>query len=256
MKVISLINEKGGVGKTTLAIHLAAGLAIKGLRVLLIDADAQANATVSLGMPPQPGLYELMVREAAWDDLLRYPEPARYSNAPVTGTLALLPSNVETRLIAEATDRLMVLHERLQELDGQVDIVMMDTSPTPSMTHAAIYIATDALVLPTLLENLSIRGVVNSLARRKEYGNIRLAYQLPNIDVLGIVPMMSQRTREHRECMALLTEKFGSAVWDAIRRDTLYNESSRRLRTLFAYAPESEAAKVMWSMVEKVAQYA
>lgn len=255
--VISLINEKGGVGKTTVAENLAAGLAIRGQRVLFIDADAQANATISLKLEPQPGLYDLLVREASWDDLLRYPKRELWAgeHAP-QGMLALLPSNVETRLIADATDRLTVLHERLLEIEDQVDVVVIDTSPTPSMTHAAIYLASDAMLMPTQLANLSIVGIAKSLLRRKEYSMIREGYRLSSINVLGILPMMTQRTRECRECRELLVGKFGGAVWDDLPRDTLWEQASRRTRTIFAYAPESKAAGLMWKVVDKVLAYA
>ena len=71
MKTITLLNEKGGVGKTTLAIHIAAGLAIRGKRVVLVDADAQANSTSQLQIAEAPGIHDLLVREAEWNDVLK-----------------------------------------------------------------------------------------------------------------------------------------------------------------------------------------
>lgn len=254
MKVISLINEKGGVGKTTLALHVAAGLAIKGLRVLLMDADAQANTTVSMGFKPEPGLYNLLVREASWDDLLRYPAAQRWSGDVQTdGLLALLPGNVESRLIADATDRLAGLHERLQELVDQVDVVVIDTPPTPSMAHAAVYFASDAVLLPTQLETLSVLGVANSLSRLKETNLMRSGYGLPPIQTLGIVPTMTKRTKEHKRCLALLQQKYAHLLCEGMTQDTLWSEASGRLRTVFAYAPESRAAAQAWDLLGRVA---
>ena len=71
MKIVTLLNEKGGVGKTTTATHLAAGLAIRGHRVLLLDTDPQGHATVTLGNKKMPGFYDLMVRNAAFEDIVR-----------------------------------------------------------------------------------------------------------------------------------------------------------------------------------------
>jgi chromosome partitioning protein len=71
MHVITLLNEKGGVGKTTLATHIGAGLAVRGLRVIIIDADPQGHATVSLGMQRKPGLYDLLVRDASFTSVLQ-----------------------------------------------------------------------------------------------------------------------------------------------------------------------------------------
>ena len=72
MKIITLLNEKGGVGKTTLATHIAAGLAFRGFRVVLVDADPQGHATVALGLPKEPGLYDLLVRDAPFKSVLRF----------------------------------------------------------------------------------------------------------------------------------------------------------------------------------------
>ena len=64
--IISIASQKGGVGKTTLATHIAAGLAVKGHRVVLVDSDPQGHATVALGLPKEPGLYDLLVRDASF----------------------------------------------------------------------------------------------------------------------------------------------------------------------------------------------
>ena len=70
MKIVTLLNEKGGVGKTTLATHLAAGLAIRGKRVILVDADPQGHATIAFGLSKEPGFYDLIVRNAPFQKVL------------------------------------------------------------------------------------------------------------------------------------------------------------------------------------------
>ena len=103
-RIISIASQKGGVGKTTIATHIAAGLAVRGMRVLLVDADPQGHATVSLGLQKEPGLYDLLVRDATFKSVLRFIPPKSYQipNQAVNGQLFVLPSNVETRNIANS----------------------------------------------------------------------------------------------------------------------------------------------------------
>ena len=136
MKVVTLLNEKGGVGKTTVATHLATGLAIKGYRVLLVDADPQGHATVMFGLSKEPGLSDLLIRNAPYQRVLRPIPPEMYEipGEPVRGRLYLISSNVETRNISTSMSNILVFRDRLLPLETTVDVVIVDTSPTPRST--------------------------------------------------------------------------------------------------------------------------
>lgn len=255
MQIITMLNEKGGVGKTTLATHIAAGLAVRGQRVLLVDADPQGHASVALGLQKEPGLYDLLVREANFKTVLRYIPPKVYQvgEQPVQGQLFLLPSNVETRNIANSISDSFAVKERFQELAGSIDVVIFDTSPTPSLLHGAIYIATDALLYPTTCEYLSFDGLVESIKHRQAAEAHRSQWGLNNIHVLGIVPTMYRtKTLEHSENLSQLQQQFGDLVWEPIAQRTIWAEAAAIRRPVFAFAPESAAAKDAWRLVTRV----
>ena len=102
MRIVTLLNEKGGVGKTTISFHVAAGLAVAGFRVVAVDADAQGSLTETMGFEQSAGLYDLIVRNNPFRNVLRFvnPEIYAYPKREVKGQLFLLPSNVETQSIA------------------------------------------------------------------------------------------------------------------------------------------------------------
>ncbi|GAB4529632.1 MAG: AAA family ATPase [Anaerolineae bacterium] len=252
MKVITLSNEKGGVGKTTLAIHLAAGLAVKGHRVLLIDADAQANATSGLGLKEEPGLYDLLVRDAAWQDVLRVLQPEIYEppNHPATGMLAVLPGNGETQSIAQRLDDAYAIHERLEELEDAIDYVIFDTSPTPSLLHGIIYVATDAILFPTLCETFSLQGLIKTVQNRERFANNRKKELGRSIRMLGIVPMMYRnKTVEHSENLAILQDQFGGMVWTPVPLRITWSEATTMRRTVFSIDPTGLASRDAWQVV-------
>src|SRR5262249_26881933 len=124
MKTIVCANEKGGVGKTTLAIHLAAGLAIEGQTVILIDGDPQGHSTLGLRAKKEPQIYELMARDAEWEHVLRTVPPAVYACDEPKGQLMLLPSNIETKNLATMSLNAFQLRERLAEISDSVDTVI------------------------------------------------------------------------------------------------------------------------------------
>lgn len=250
MKVITFTNEKGGIGKSTMSMHLAAGLAILGHRVLLIDADAQANTTTGLGLQEEPGFFRLLVEGAKWNDWLKVLSPEAYElpNQPAKGMLAVLPGNKLTSLVHQNITDAYALKKRLQELEGHIDTVIIDTSPTPSLLHGAIYLATDAVVYPTLCETFSLQGLLKTM------NNVQGAPD-KEIHTLGIIPnMFRANTVEHSENYAELKAAYGDKVWQPIRLRVTWSEASTMRRVLFAIAPEAKATQDAWMMVKQAVE--
>lgn len=254
MRIVTLLNEKGGVGKTTLSFHLAAGLAVIGFRVLAVDADAQGSLTESMGFAGAPGLYDLIVRDQAFRNVLRFvnPEIYEYPQRQVKGQLFLLPSNIETQGIASNSADALAFARRFAELETAVDFIIVDTSPTPSLLHGAVYMATDAILYPTECEYLSFRGLQNSFLHREENERYRRQFKFAPIKNLGIVPTLFRgRTLEHRENLAELKATYGDLVWGPIAQSTVWTESSRVHRSIWNYAPSSTAARQGWYLVKR-----
>lgn len=257
MRVITLLNEKGGVGKTTGAIHIAAGRAIRGERVLLIDSDAQGHGATRLGLKEYDGLFRLLIQEASWNDVLRETNPAAWAGSyPVEGRgqLILLPGNVTSRLITQATDDITLLRERLEEVRDYFDLVVIDTSPTPSLLHTMIYAATDAMVYPTQCQYLALEGLGKSLVHITKMNTQRAAMGLSPADVSGVLPTMYDgRTDAHKHGMKKLVDHFGGKVLPALRHLTVWREVEYAQKTIFAGAPGSAAEEDMWGVIDCLA---
>lgn len=255
MKTITLINEKGGVGKTTLAIHIAAGLAIRGMRVILADADPQGHATVSFGLRKDPGMYDLLVRGAPFRDVLRPASPERFAipGSPCKGQLYVVPSNVETRSIPIQISDAFAVADRFRELDNLVDVVVFDTSPTPSLLHGSIYLATDSIIYPTKCEYLSFDGLVESFTHRDQIQPTRARWGLSDVAVMGVVPMMYRSsTLVHQENLNKLKARYGDLVWPEVSMRTSWAEASTVGQLVYRFAPDSGAARDAWTIVDRV----
>ncbi len=255
MKTITFLNEKGGVGKTTQAIHAAAGLAVKGHKVVLIDADPQGHATISMGLPKEAGLLNVLVNDWEFSDVLRVVNPDVYSlnGERPAGMLYVLPSDVGVRAIPGAIDDVTLLAARLEEIKDDIDVVIFDTSPTPSLLHSSIYLATDGILFPTECEYMSLDGLANSIGRPKNFEPHRLQINRKPIEILGIVPNKFERnTALHNKYLEMLQKRFADLAWNPIPKYTSYREASAARRMVWTLAPESKAAACAWDMVNRI----
>ena len=253
MKVLSLLNEKGGVGKTTLATHIAAGLAIRGKRVLLVDADPQGHATVTFNLEKSPMLHDLLVRDLPFQQAAKRVPPEIYGTPgkTVQGELLVIPSDTSTRVIPLMTSDVMVVRNRIQELENVIDVVIFDTAPTPSLLHGSIYMTTDSILYPTKCEYLSFDGLVESMKHREEASKARVNLGLPEVGIGGVLPMMYRPgTQADEYGIEVLKQQFGPLVWPAINLRTVWNQASFARRVLFNFAPQTKAAREAWRTVD------
>lgn len=256
---ITLLNEKGGVGKTTLTTTLATAMALDGARVLVIDTDAQGHSSYLLGNDKEPCLYDMLVRNAPLQNIIRRVDQSVYVPEGFTtrGQLALIPSNVETRNIANSMTDGFALAKRIKAMDSVFDYIIIDTSPSPSLLHTSIYFATDYVVYPVAPEALALDGLFSSITRLEEVNvfiqerQIRASAIVP----LGIVPTVTElSTLEHAENMKVLKEHFGSLLFSPITKRTIWREASAARKSVFAYAGmDSIEAKVGFRFYREVA---
>lgn len=257
MKILLLQNQKGGVGKTTLAYHISAGLAAMGRNVMLVDADAQGSATIRAGQKKDGGLFKMLVDDEEWGDCTVRVAADRYMvEGYDPGNFYLMPSDKKTRAIASLIDDPGAFGRRCAELEdtGGVDVMVIDTSPTPSLLHGILYTPSDYLLIPTTPEFLSFDGLIESILNKQGADKARAErYALPPIEVLGIVPTMFRRgTLEHEDNLKALERRYGTAIWEPIGLSTVWPEADRSGKPVFLHAPKSYAASAAWNVIKKV----
>lgn len=256
MKVITILNEKGGVGKTTFATHVAAGLALKGYRVTLVDSDPQANATSSVGLDKGSGFYDVCVREASWRDVLQPVHPDVYSPPEYQspGKLFCVASNHESRTVAMSMKHRLVVRTRFQQLRKAMDFIVFDTSPTPSMLNEAILLATDYVLIPTDCESFSaLEGLPDSIAHIQNAAQALSSNDVKGPQVLGIIPnKFRAKTVLHRNMLAHLVTTYGDLVLQPIKLHVGISETQTIQQFLYAVAPNHELTARFWDLVELV----
>lgn len=256
-KVIALTNQKGGVGKTTTAVNLGVSLAQQGKRVLLIDADAQANLTMSLGYNRPDDLSETLssiMQDVIDDNPLNVQKAILHHKEGVD----LLPSNIElsgleVRLI-NAISRESILKTCINEVKNSYDTVLVDCMPSLGMLTINALAAADSVVIPTQPHYLSAKGLellLRSVSKVKRQIN-------PKLRIDGILmTMVMPRTNISKEITATVKNAYGQRikVFDSqIPHSIRAVEATAEGKSIFAYDKGGKVAAAYEKFAKEVAE--
>jgi len=233
MRIIAVAMTKGGVGKTTTAVNLSHGLAIRGQRVLLVDADTQGQCAKALGVSAELTLTEVLVGEAT---MLEAVTRARENLDVVASDHHL--TRAALAIARRETDGHLALAEALEPVRGRYDTVVLDAAPGVDAVAVNVLGCADEVVAPVALSPAALAGVLDFVRHVQRVGHhntrLHLRYVLPTFHDL--------RVRQSGEMLAQLREHFGHQLCQPIRVNIELAEAFGWQRTIFEHAPRSRGA--------------
>jgi chromosome partitioning protein len=244
--VISIANQKGGVGKTTTAVNLAAYLGKSGKRVLLVDSDPQGNASVAVlgNVDLQVTLYDVYMRNTK---LLEAVKGTNLSNVD------LLPANidlagVETELVGQVGSQTMLL-VKLRGA-GDYDYVIIDTPPSLGYLTINALAASDAVIVPVSASFFALRG----LSKLEDtIAKVRDLLSRPQLKILGVLLTVRDNSRVAKDTHELLKQHYKDLLFDTvIPKNVSIEEAHSRGESVIDYDPTSKGATSYMSFAQEV----
>ncbi len=269
MRIITIATQKGGTGKSTVAVNLAAGLARAGHRTLLIDVDPQANTTYVLtgSQHIDPSLYDVIVSNSASIkevaisvrlDLDLVPANILLSAADIT--LSSVPGRewlISRRLRALQTPEAAGKgkgkdkdKDKGKDKNKGYEFVIMDTPPSLGILTVNALVASSEVVVPVAMSTFALIGLgllENTIAQLKENLEIK------DLHIVGAIPTFYDRTNVARDTMNILKEHFGPLLLESsIPRTVKMEEANNRLKTIYEYEPGGVAANAFEALAKEV----
>lgn len=250
-RVVSMCNQKGGVGKTTTTINLGAALAEYGRRVLLVDFDPQGSLSVGLGLNPHEmelTVYNLLMERGVTLDQVVVP-------TGVPG-MDLLPSNIDLSAAEVQLVHEVAREQTLQRVIGpaveQYDVILIDCQPSLGLLTVNALTASDGVIVPLECEYFALRGVAllkTTIDKVRERLN-------PDLEIDGVLgTMFDGRTLHSREVMERLVQAWGDKVFHTvIRRTVKFSDSTVAGEPITSYAATSPGADAYRQLAKEVAQ--
>lgn len=256
--VISVVNQKGGVGKTTTSVNLGAAIAVKGKRVLLVDMDAQSNLSTHVGLgskedldgigeaqnPPQFSIYDVLKGAKTLKEVI-VPRSERLDVVP--SSLFLSAADLE---LGGVVGRELILKRALLPVKDLYDVIVIDCPPALGLLSLNALAAVEKVIIPVQSEYLALHGVRQLL---DTIDQVRSIYN-PSLIVGGVlICLHDNRKRLARAVADTIRTYFGDLVFDTIiRTNVALAEAPANGQTIFEYAPKSSGAEDYASLAEEV----
>ncbi len=252
-KIISLVNQKGGVGKTTTSINLAASLALLGKKILLIDLDPQGNATTGVGINKgdiNHSVYDLLRGDASISEVIRKTDFKNLWIIPATIQLAGIDIElIEKSKVTPGFKKAYQLKEHMEGIKDEYDYVIIDCPPSLGMITTNALTASDSVIIPVQCEFFALEGItqlLNTIMLTQKNLN-------PNLDLEGVLLTMLSKSNLGLDVIEEIRSYFKDRVYDTIiPRLIRLAEAPSHGKPIVAYDPKSKGSEAYINLAKEV----